>query len=503
MANKIRPLWQDFSYFQHQKDGINWMLDKEINGTSVPNRDGTMNVTIRGGFQCDDMGLGKTIQITSVIVNNNKPSTLLIAPLAMIDTWSDVLQKAGCAVYQTTKNSSNPWKLINNIDAPIPRHFIKNRPSVFVSNYEKLYHSPSLFRREWDRVVLDEAHKIRNGEGEIARYARKIIAPIRWVVTGTPLVNSLKDIVSLLAFLGVPHSKLYRWEPRYIKILPELLIHRSLDSLRKIIKGAPPVPEINNVLLPFTTEEEEDFYHGVQGGSEEMMKKYSKELLSSSEAFKLLLRLRQISVHPQVYINAKRREDASYKRNDWINPSTKLEKIKEIISNDSEDRIHKYIIFCQFNDEMSLIRQYILSNDLVKDENILLYNGSMNQKERAEVLKRSKETTETTVMLLQLQAGGVGLNLQEYDRIIFVSPWWTSALMDQAIARAVRMGQKEVVKVYHLSLAAEKNNTINIDNLINAKAEEKRKMLERLFELCSQSIIYDSENKSIVKDMNK
>ena len=88
-------------------------------------------------------------------------------------------------------------------------------------------------------------------------------------------------------------------------------------------------------------------------------------------------------------------------------------------------------------------------------------------------------------MLIQLQAGGVGLNLQEYDRIIFVSPWWTSALTDQAIARAVRMGQTEVVKVYHLRLAAESDTTINIDELINNKADEKRKMLETLFAMCA------------------
>jgi SNF2 family DNA or RNA helicase len=488
MIKNIIPLWNNFSYFKHQLDGINWMLDKEINGTLVSNRDNTNNVLVRGGFQCDDMGLGKTIQITSTIVNNVLPVTLLIAPLAMIDTWSNVLQRAGCTVYEIDKKSSSvPWKLMNDINLPIRRQ--KIRPSVYVSNYEKLYHNPSLFRRSWDRVVLDEAHKIRNGDGDVARYARKINAPIRWVVTGTPLVNSLKDIVSLLAFIGVPYSKLWRWEPRYLRILPDIVIHRSLNELRKIIKDAPPIPEIYNEKLSFTTKTEEEFYFGVQGATESMMKKYSNDLLSSTEAFKLLLRLRQISVHPQVYINAKRRENIHYNRDDWTDDSTKLNKIKEIISKDDDSKIHKYIIFCQFNDEMAMIRQFLLNNSIVKDDNILLYNGSMNQKERSLVLTKSKETTDTTVLLLQLQAGGVGLNLQEYDRIIFVSPWWTSALMDQAIARAVRMGQKEVVKVYHLRLAAEHTTAINIDEMINTKAEEKRKMLEKIFTICSHSDI--------------
>jgi SNF2 family DNA or RNA helicase len=494
MISKLRPLWSGFSYFQHQLDGINWMLDKEINGTIVPNRNGTSEVLIRGGLQCDDMGLGKTIQVTSCIVNNIKPLSLLLAPLAMIQTWVDVLIKASCAVY-TIDSKSGLW-VLQNVDSPIPRHFIKLRPSVYISNYEKLYSKASMFSKSWNRIVLDEAHKIRNGDGQIARCARKLSSDIRWAVTGTPLVNSLKDVVSLLAFLGVPHSPLFRWEPRYLRILPDLLLHRSLDSLRSKIKGAPPIPVIHNEVLPFTTEEEEDFYFGVQGATESLGKKYATELLSSSEAFKLLIRLRQISVHPQVYINAKRREDDGYSRSDWLESSTKLEKITQIIeeddSADDSRQAHKYLIFCQFNDEMALIRQHLLNECLIEDENILMYNGSMNQTERNKVLARSKLVNEKMVLLIQLQAGGVGLNLQEYDRIIFVSPWWTSALMDQAIARAVRIGQTETVHVYHLHLAEEKENSVNIDVLVGHKAEEKRKMLEKLFTYCTEN--YDRAN---------
>jgi SNF2 family DNA or RNA helicase len=483
--NKLHPLWTGFSYFQHQLDGINWMLDKEINGTLVPNRNGTSEVLVRGGLQCDDMGLGKTIQVTSCIVNNIKTNSLLLAPLAMIQTWVDVLIKAGCAVY-AIDSKSGVW-VLQNPNSPVPRHFIKLRPSVYISNYEKLYSKVSLFNKQWNRIVLDEAHKIRNGDGQIARSARKLSAEIRWVVTGTPLVNSLKDVVSLLAFLGVPHSPLFRWEPRYLRTLPSLLLHRSLDSLRSKIKGAPPIPVIHNEVLSFTTEEEEEFYFGVQGATESLGKKYSTELLSSSEAFKLLIRLRQISVHPQVYINAKRRENSGYDRDDWLESSTKLDKITQIISKDDEEKVHKYLIFCQFNDEMALIRQHLLNECLIEDENILMYNGSMNQTERNKVLTRSKEVDEKMVLLIQLQAGGVGLNLQEYDRIIFVSPWWTSALMDQAIARAVRIGQTEVVHVYHLHLSAEKENSVNIDVLVGHKAEEKRKMLQKLFDYCQQN----------------
>jgi len=459
------------------------MLDKEINGTTVYNRDKSVKTTVRGGLQCDDMGLGKTIQIVSTILNNKKKKTLIVAPLAMIDTWSNICQKVGFNVYEIVNKE---WTCMTD-ECAIPMHFMKMRPSVYVTNYEKIPHYSNLFKHGYDRIVLDEAHKIRNGGGEFAIYCRSLIAPIRWAVTGTPLVNSKKDLVSLLAFVGVPYSPLWRYDKSYDDILPQLLIHRSLNSLRAIIKGAPPVPEITTKTLPFATSEEEEFYTGIQGLNDAMMLKYAKDVMSSKEKFKLLLRLRQLSVHPQVYINAKRRESRYYSHDDWTLPTTKVKEIKEIIASDDEE-IHKYIIFCQFNEEAALIREALLEDfTKIEDENILFYNGSMTQKERAAVLLHSKQSTETTVLIIQLQAGGVGLNLQEYDRIIFVSPWWTAALMDQAIARAVRMGQTKTVKVYHLMLAAEETLAKNIDKMMNDKAEEKRYMLEKIFQMCEEA----------------
>ena len=479
--SSIKPLYKGFSYFEHQITGVQWMLDKERNGTQVSYDN--IKKDVRGGFQCDDMGLGKTIQMAGVMVNNAVKKTVLIAPLAMLDTWATICKQIGMLVYEVD-SKKKAWALTNP-KCGIPQHFMKCRAEVYISNYEKLYSSPSLFEGSWDRMVLDEAHKIRNAKGKVAVYARKVSAPLRWVLTGTPLVNSFRDVTSLLAFIGVPMSKDFRWEPCHKELLPQLLIHRSLDSLRATIKSAPPVPEVFQYDLEFTTEEEEEFYHGVQGVTKSTQARYGDECLSSTHTFLQLLRLRQISVHPQVYINSKRREDIHYPRPDWTTPSTKLEAINMIMRGETDNEVHKYLIFCQFNDEMKLIREYLLQEKLAKDENILLYQGIMNQDERRTILEASKASTETTVMLIQLQAGGVGLNLQEYDRIIFVSPWWTSALMDQAMARAVRMGQTKVVRIYNLHLEAEKENTINIDSIVNDKAEEKRYMLNKLFEWCT------------------
>ncbi len=359
---------------------------------------------------------------------------------------------------------------------------------VFVTNYEKLYgQQGTLFSGySWNRIVLDEAHKIRNGGSIMSRRARAIAAPYRWVVTGTPLVNSLKDVVALLAFLGVPCDKQFRWEPRFLRSLPSLLLHRSLDSLRAVIKGAPPVPVVHEMVLPFSSEAEEEFYHGVQSTHESAASKYGRDHLGGAQIFQILLRLRQISVHPQIYIDANRKASGkSYDRPDWVGSSTKLDALHRIIEDEAHET-HKYIVFCQFHQEMELIRESIFEHGICDAQHVLMYHGGMSQAERAAVLEQSKKLQGRVVLLLQLQAGGVGLNLQEYDRIVFVSPWWTSAMMDQAVARAVRMGQREVVHVYHLALAAEKQGSVDIDRIVSAKAEQKRLLLQRLFAVCAQ-----------------
>jgi hypothetical protein len=85
------------------------------------------------------------------------------------------------------------------------------------------------------------------------------------------------------------------------------------------------------------------------------------------------------------------------------------------------------------------------------------------------------------VLLVQLQSGGTGLNLQHCDRIVFMGPWWTAALMDQAIGRAVRIGQKNQVIVHNLVLREE--TTMNIDKMMLAAADGKRNLCAKFLEI--------------------
>ena len=485
----LTPLWPSMTYFPHQIHGIQWMIERETTGTSVYGEPGT----VRGGFQCDDMGLGKTIQTIATICHHPLPETLIIAPVAMIETWVDTCRRSGLQVFELSgKVGYGQWICTSHLGT---------KGKVYLANYEKIPSRPSLFARHWNRIVVDEAHKLRNPYAEIGYAIRSLRADIRWALTGTPLVNSKSDVASLAVFLGIPSDVGYGWSIAMEKMIPQMMLHRTLDEMRyRGIQGAPPLPDLIDCVLPFDTPAEEEFYHGVQEEVEEGLRVGYRGALTNADKFVLLLRLRQISVHPQTYLLARRRDHPE--EADWHEPSTKMRKVAQIILADQEAEeqggdaavkasredggAHKYLIFCQFHDEMNLFQEFLVMEGLVRPEAVLMYHGGMSAAQRKDVLVTSKALTETTVLLLQLQAGGVGLNLQEYDRVIFMSPWWTSALMDQAMARAVRMGQQEVVQVYHLRLAAEKENSVNIDRLVHGKAEQKREMLADLFEWCAE-----------------
>lgn len=445
------------------------MLDKEIDGIETEGPAG--KATVYGGLQCDDMGLGKTIQMMAIVKNNLRERTLIVAPLAMLETWINVAKRSKFNVYTATNRG---WKLTWDYNC---------EHAIYIAGYERLSLNPSMVKAGFDRIILDEAHKIANPSGLAAISMRAIDAPLRWALTGTPIVNKRKDLVSLFAFLGVPTGKLYRWKDSYEELIEKLMIHRSMESIRKIVtenshdpsyaslaEALPPVPIIEQVSLDFTTKEEAEFYRGIQGTIASLLGKYKRDILSNQEKFVLLMRLRQISVHPQVYINAMRRSDEEYEMEDWSKPVTKLLALQDMCKREIHESGSRFIVFCQFVDEMNLIKEMLVEDG----HHVEMYYGGLSQKQRTEVLKAGAD-----VLLIQLQAGGVGLNLQEYDRVVFMSPWWTSALLDQAIARTVRMGQKKVVRVSFLMLEEEESE--NIDSLMMDKAETKRELLEDIF----------------------
>jgi len=470
MLDTLTGLWPDFEYMEHQRVGVTWMLKKESEGS--------------GGLLCDDMGLGKTIQLAGLIKNQPrgpKQSTLIIAPVAVLEQWKAVLARSNLRVW-VPKHRHYTWDLESK-SKDILAH------NVHVIGYEAAQRNPSLLKGiKWNRVIYDEAHRLssNNSSTELALTFKDRVKNI-WLLTGTPIVNRVKDITTLFKVAGIeaPHSSdLEVLAPT----IQKYIMARSMDQLRDQIDNAPAKPIFESFHLDFNTEEERDFYNGMTG----IICKRWKALDADSGGptglarLRLFMRLRQLSLHPQVYIAARKAALKNlYTRADWTASSTKFDKLREIVCESTTS--HKWIVFCHFHQEMDMLQEMFRNENSV--EIIQKYNGAMTAAEKADVISRSHlplTAGKQEVLLVQLQSGGTGINLQHFDRIIFTGPWWTKALMEQAVGRAVRIGQKNVVKVYNLSLKEEE--ALNIDKYMLEKATEKGELCREVLSNANSTI---------------
>jgi SNF2 family DNA or RNA helicase len=481
---------------QHQLTAVDWMIQREA------------NMAYRGGFLCDEMGLGKTMTTASLLLNKPVAKTLILTPLAVVQQWVELLDKTGLAIMTFGKRG---WTHIaGNV----------RRGSVYVANYDKLLTNPSFFGGEWQRLVLDEAHTMRNYDSKKYEQLVKVSAARKWFLTGTPSVNRPSDVSALMHLLNNNIIAESNNKTNAVEWMSNYALARTVQQVRTVLPNSlPTVSKIHKHRLDFKTEDEEDFYKKIQTDAQ-LELQHLLNLPQNGQVqmmiLNVLLRLRQISTHPQVYIEAMRKQyGKSYTRPDWKDDSAKTEAICNILK--TEQGCHGYVVFCHFSTEIAVLKKRLEKESSI--QKVLVYDGSMTAEARTRVIAETKKLMSVSknaqdidqtlrlvwqnapmlpkdvlkhvlapllgrhvVLLAQIQSAGTGINLQHMDRVIFTTPWWTAALMDQAVARVVRLGQKRKVEVHYLAHKAEEefSQTINIDDYINARVEMKRELCEEL-----------------------
>lgn len=237
-AAQPEALQTDMHPFQLQ--GLQWMLDKESpqlpaqgskdvvqlwqRHSRIPNaftnlatnHSVTNPVLASGGILADDMGLGKTIQVISLILadkalgrrsSSAADATLILAPVSVMSNWSTQMKKhiklehaLRIMFWHGTRKETITPKQIENYD-------------VVISTYESIssdwysQKSTALPRKSgpfsitWRRVILDEGHNIRNPKAKKTIAMYNLLAQSRWSLTGTPIINNLKDLYSQVRFL--------------------------------------------------------------------------------------------------------------------------------------------------------------------------------------------------------------------------------------------------------------------------------------------------------------
>lgn len=373
-ANKdemsMHPLWEEYAWPIKDVDDNDLPVVENCSKFYVNPYSGELSLDFPlqeqnclGGILADEMGLGKTIEMLSLIHShkseyeenmskapdqsvNTLPrmpmssanverapcTTLVVAPMSLLAQWqaeSERASKAGSmkvVLYYGGERTVNLQSLCCEANAASAPNVIVTSYGTVLSEYTQLAanggnrgSSGGLFSLDFFRIILDEAHNIKNRMAKTSKACYELCARHRWVLTGTPIVNRLEDLFSLAHFLKVePWSNFSFWKTfitvpfesgEYIKaldvvqtVLEPLVMRRTKDM--KMPNGEPLVPlpaknvKVERLRLSENEREVYDliftrakrtFAANMEAGT--LMKSYTTILAQ-------LLRLRQACCHP-------------------------------------------------------------------------------------------------------------------------------------------------------------------------------------------------------------
>ena len=457
----------DLDVKQHQLEGVSWCLKNEQEGTQIGDD------TIRGGLMADEMGLGKTMQMIGVMVCNIKLHTLIILPRALIEQWTDVIKK-------TLGHSPLVYhgRGIKNIGI----EELKKAPIV-ISSYgmislSKEQNKNLLHDMKWDRIIYDEAHHLRNSKTSVHYGARIIKSDITWLVTGTPIQNKKNDFYSLCSIIGIP-EKYYVANENLMDLVKKFIIKRTKKDAHIEL----PELRINNILVEWSNANEKALAEEIH--SMLNFSRVGKSHLDASMAalggetmFKilpLLVRARQACIYPALMQeNVNQLVEAglieeSLKMVEGLTCSSKIDTVVSKILERKNNNKAK-LIFCHYRGEID-----VLKNELGREGlNVKTFDGRVNTSARSDIL-----TQKCDVLILQIQTGCEGLNLQHFSEIYFISPHWNPAIEDQAIARCHRIGQESEIDVFRFRMVAFDDDleTRTIDEYSSDVQDAKREVM--------------------------
>ncbi|XP_011647072.2 transcription termination factor 2, partial [Pogonomyrmex barbatus] len=232
----------------HQQHGLAWLLWREQQKPS-------------GGVLADDMGLGKTLTMIALIMttlanpdndsddneewaSKTKPSypkggTLVVCPASLLSQWETEVRnrcKRGLLSVEVHHGSNRQ---------NVPKRLAKNDMVITTYNILSREHKSksTLYKINWKRVILDEAHIVRNHKSQASEAVCGLVATKRWALTGTPIQNKELDLYSILKFLRCsPFDDLHVWKrwvdnknaaghQRLATVMKTLMLRRTKQEL--------------------------------------------------------------------------------------------------------------------------------------------------------------------------------------------------------------------------------------------------------------------------------
>lgn len=389
----------------------------------------------------DDMGLGKTIQgigVAELLAQQvDIGRVLVVCPASVKSQWRSEIQRFSDRSSQVVIGSGEERVAQYNSDA-----------FFTICNYEQVMRDqPTIDRIDWDLIILDEGQRIKNWESKTSRMIKSLHSRFALVLSGTPLENRLEELYTVAGFIDASRlGPAYRFfhQHRVVDDRGKVVAYRNLDVLRETLKPIllrrtrgsvmQDLPERTTEIVRITptAEQFEMSEEYVRRAAQVATKKFLTEMdLIRLQKYLLCARMACDSTY---LVN---KEEPGY--------SSKLERIDELLEQLVQDPDRKIIVFSEWTRMLNLIEPILEKHGI----DFVRLDGSVPQKKRQQITHQFQSDSNCRAIIMS-NAGATGLNLQAANTVINVDLPWNPAVLEQRIARAHRMGQKNPVDVYLL-----------------------------------------------------
>jgi non-specific serine/threonine protein kinase len=421
-----------------------------------------------GACLADDMGLGKTIQgitllagimsgeLTSVTASGTPH--LVVAPPSLLFNWEAELARfLPAARVMLYSGSSRTTAEFANHDVIITSYGIVQRDCDLLAE------------QTFNVLIFDETQVVKNLQAATTNAVRKLKGSFTLALTGTPVENHLGEYFAIMdlclpGLLGTREEFSRKLSKDGTAGTARLIGRTRPFVLRRtkqlIASELPPKIEMD-IPLELTAKQRLFYQKTVEEVRGQVQDAYDSHAPAQARIIALtaLLRLRQICLAPAL---------ASAGASD---ASPKLEFLAEQLT-ELRDEGHSALVFSQFTGYLDIIEKGLKEQGFA----CLRLDGSTPVPQRKKLVQAFQNSTEPSVFLISLKAGGRGLNLTRATYVYHMDPWWNPAVENQASDRAHRIGQTEQVTITRLIMKH------TIEEKMMALKEQKTQLYKAILE---------------------
>lgn len=471
----IEPYIPDsIEYYPHQIEGIRRM------------------VRMRSVLLADDMGLGKSLQAITLFALDVKQGIgtkcLIVCPASLKTNWENEFNSFtnGISVMTIRNTRNGATGPLNTRDSK--RKFIEHfknasGPRVLITNYEQL---PTMIDEynsvNWDMIIFDEAHMIKNPKSKRTRAAHKLSTHRSILLTGSPILNHVNDLWSLL-FRIAPNQveSYYKFINRYavfggymdrqitgIKNERELNARLSDVMVRRLKEDVLDLPDV--VYTTRTVEllnSQSALYKEVVNNMQLTTRDEVEEIDNPLHKY---TRLKQICGTTSSFID----KDDSGKLDMAIWDA------EDIIVNNEE----RVVAFTQFREVQAAyvkrLETLAMKGSIKSGPKFPVYilNGDVPTDDRQSIVDQWSKSDKPGILVCMFQVAGIGLNMTAGRYGQFIDKLFVPDLNKQAVDRMHRIGASKTQPITIIEYLARNTVEDRVEQILKQKKKVSRQLLE-------------------------